>query len=491
MTLRELIQDVPYVVETQGNLDMPIGQMTGNSREKTEQGLFCCYSGARFDAHQFAPQAVENGCVALMVERFLPELDVPQVKVSNGRAALARVAAAFYGHPAKQLKLVGITGTKGKTTTSYMVKAICEQAGFHCGLIGTTGNMIGQKMLKSNLTTPDPIELQKTLRMMADDGVQVVSMEVSAHAIDQCRLDGMTFEVGCYTNFSQDHLDYFLTMEHYLETKMRFFKDGMVKNAAINADEETSAKMLEELTIPHITYGICAEADLFARDIEISENGVNFEAQLQGMHNVPIHLRMTGMFNIYNALAAAGCAMILGISAEDVKAGLESVQNVPGRIEMLPTNTPYRVILDYAHSPDSLENILKTVREFTRGRVIAVFGCGGDRDHGKRPIMGEIGGRLADLCILTSDNPRTENPMEILAAIEKGIKPTGKPYEIIENRRDAIRRAMLVARDGDMIVLAGKGHETYQDIMGVKKPFDEKIVVQELLAEFRNENKEN
>ena len=383
------------------------------------------------------------------------------------------------------MKLVGITGTKGKTTTSYMFKSICEQAGYKCGLIGTTGSMIGQRHLQSNLTTPDPIDLQKTLRIMADEGVQVVSMEVSAHAIDQHRLDGMIFEVGCYTNLSQDHLDYFLTMDHYFETKKRFFTTGMVKNAAINADEETSARILDALQVPNITYGICAEADLFARDIEISENGVNFDVRLQGMHNLPVHLRMTGMFNIYNALAAASCAMILGISTDDIRLGLEHMESVPGRIEMLPTNTPYRVILDYAHSPDSLENILKTVREFTRGRVIAVFGCGGDRDHGKRPIMGEIGGRLADLCILTSDNPRTEDPMAILEAIEKGINLTGKPYEIIENRREAIRRAMTIAKEGDIIVLAGKGHETYQDIMGVKRPFDEKVVVQELLAEFR------
>lgn len=485
MTLRELIQDMPYTVETRGDMETVICDITSNSRQQTHEGLFCCFTGARFDAHKFAAQAVENGCVALLVERFLPELDVPQVLVSNGRAAMARTAEAFFGFPANGMKLVGITGTKGKTTTSYMFKSICEQAGYKCGLIGTTGSMIGQRHLQSNLTTPDPIDLQKTLRIMADEGVQVVSMEVSAHAIDQHRLDGMIFEVGCYTNLSQDHLDYFLTMEHYFETKKRFFTTGMVKNAAINADEETSARILDALQVPNITYGICAEADLFARDIEISENGVNFDVRLQGMHNLPVHLRMTGMFNIYNALAAASCAMILGISTEDIRLGLEHMESVPGRIEMLPTNTPYRVILDYAHSPDSLENILKTVREFTRGRVIAVFGCGGDRDHGKRPIMGEIGGRLADLCILTSDNPRTEDPMAILEAIEKGINLTGKPYEIIENRREAIRRAMTIAKEGDIIVLAGKGHETYQDIMGVKRPFDEKVVVQELLAEFR------
>jgi len=274
-------------------------------------------------------------------------------------------------------------------------------------------------------------------------------------------------------------------MENYFETKKKFFTTGMVRNAAINADEETCARMLEGLTIPHLTYGICAAADLFARDIEITEDGVTFALRLQGMNNIDVHLWMTGMFNVYNALAAASCAMILGVTAENIRLGLAKMKAVPGRIEMLPTGTPYRVILDYSHSPDALKNILQTVREFAKKRMIALFGCGGDRDQGKRPMMGRIGGELADLCILTSDNPRTEEPMSILRAIEEGIKETGKPYEVIENRREAIRHAMDIAQEGDIIVLAGKGHETYQEIMGVKYPFDEKIVVQELLAEIR------
>ena len=458
MKLEQLLQDLPYLLDTRGDMQAEIASISSNSREKTDRGLFLCISGARFDAHDFAAQAVENGAVALMVERYLP-LPVPQIRVSDGRAAMARLAAAFYGHPARQMKLVGITGTKGKTTTSYLLKAILEQAGHKVGLVGTTGNMIGQVPLKSELTTPDPIDLQRDLRAMADAGCDYVSMEVSAHALAMHRLDGLTFEAGGYTNLSQDHLDYFHTMANYFETKKTFFTSGMVKNASF-------------------------KADLFARDIEISEEGVSFQVQLRGMHPIEINLKMTGMFNVYNAIAAASLAMILGVSAEDIKRGLESMASVPGRIEMLPTRTPYKVILDYSHSPDALENILATVREFARGRVIAVFGCGGDRDHGKRPMMGEIGGRLADYCILTSDNPRTEKPMDILDAIENGIKPTGKPYAVIENRREAIRQALVMGREGDVIVLAGKGHETYQEIMGVKHPFDEKVVVQELLREL-------
>ncbi len=484
MKLCELFVDMPYLLDTRGNMEAEILSVTSNSREKVEKGLFFCIPGARFDAHDYAPQAIENGCVALVVERYL-DIDVPQVRVSNGRAAMSRMAAAFYGHPARGMKLVGITGTKGKTTSTYLLKAILEQAGHKCGLIGTTGNMIGDKLLKGSLTTPDPIDLQRTLRMMADAGVEYVTMEVSAHAIDMHRLDGLTFEVGCYTNLSQDHLDYFHTMENYFETKKKFFTSGMVRNAAVNVDEETAPQVLEALEIPRLTYGICAPADLFARDIEITEDGVSFELQLHGMHHVQINLMMTGMFNVYNAMAAASCAMILGVSAADITAGLEGMPSVPGRIEMLPTGTPYRVILDYSHVPDALDNILTTVRQFAKARVIALFGCGGDRDRGKRPMMGEIGGRLADLSILTSDNPRTEDPMQILAAIEEGIKPTGGEYVVIENRREAIRYALEIAEAGDVVVLAGKGHETYQEINGVKHPFDEKIVVQELLEEIR------
>ena len=487
MKLRELIVDMPYLLDTRGNMETEIAAVTSNSREKTDRGLFFCIPGARFDAHNYAPQAVGNGCVALVVERYL-DIDVPQVRVSNARAAMSRMAAAFFGHPARGMKLVGITGTKGKTTSTYMLKAILEKAGHKCGLIGTTGNMIGDKLLPGSLTTPDPIDLQRTLRMMADEGVEYVTMEISAHAIDMHRLDGMVFEVGCYTNLSQDHLDYFHSMENYFETKKKFFTTGMVRNATVNVDEETSAGVLEAIDIPCLTYGICAPADLFARDIEITEEGVSFEVQLQGMHPLQVNLMMTGMFNVYNAMAAASCAMVLGISAEDIKGGLEGMPSVPGRIEMLPTNTPYRVILDYSHVPDALMNILTTVRQFAKARVIALFGCGGDRDQGKRPMMGEIGGKLADLSILTSDNPRTEDPMKILEAIEAGIKPTGGEYVVIENRREAIRYAMEIAEAGDIIVLAGKGHETYQEINGVKYPFDEKVVVQELLEEIKAKN---
>lgn len=467
--------------------DCEIGELSMDSRKTIRDGLFFCISGARFDAHAFAPQAVQNGASALVVERFLPDINAAQVVVRNGREAMALMAGAFYGHADRQMKLLGITGTKGKTTTSYLVKAIMEQAGLKCGLIGTTGNMIGDQFLKSDLTTPDPIDLHRTLRLMADKGVKAVSMEVSAHAIAMHRLAGVRFETGCYTNLSQDHLDYFGTMENYFECKKSFFRHEWINNAAINADDETSVKILRSIDVPRTTYGICQNADVTARDIEITEEGVSFKMRVLSMNEYPVHLHLTGMFNVYNALAAASIGLNMGIDPLVITQALESVRAVPGRAEVLDTHTPYKVILDYSHSPDALENILTTVREFARGRVIALFGCGGDRDHGKRPMMGEIGGRLADFSILTSDNPRTEDPFDILRSVENGIQNTKGAYVVIENRREAIKYALQMAEDGDIVVLAGKGHETYQEIMGVKRPFDEKVVVRELLEELKNE----
>ncbi len=484
MTLAELVQGLPEQVALHGDDSVRIAALQADSRKATDHGLFFCIPGGNMDAHNFAQQAVDNGCVALVVERHLPHVAVPQVQVTDVRAAMSRIAATFYGHPADQLKMVGVTGTKGKTTTSYLVKAICEKAGYTCGLIGTTGNMIGNDMLEGTLTTPDPIDLQRVLRQMADAGVRVVVMEVSAHALALRKLVGMRFEASAYTNLSQDHLDYFGTMENYLEAKRLLFVDGLTVNAAYNVDEETSKRIFDGSGIPAVTYGIRANADLFARDIEISEDGVAFELHLRNVEKVEVNLQLTGMFNVYNALAAASLAMILGIEMPVIKAGLESVRTVPGRVEVLNTHTAYRVILDYSHSPDALENILRTVREFTRGRVIALFGCGGDRDQAKRPLMGQIGGELADFCVLTSDNPRREDPYMILASVEEGIRKTDGSYVVIENRRAAIKHAMNMAKEGDVIVLAGKGHETYQEICGVKHPFDEKVVVQELLREM-------
>ena len=469
------------LLEMRGDCD--IGSVSMDSRKKLDRGLFFCVPGARFDGHDYAPQAIQNGAAALVVNHFV-DADVPQVRVRNVRRAMSLMAAEFFGHPEREMKLLGVTGTKGKTTTSYLIKAILEEAGYTVGLIGTTGNMIGPTYMKSEFTTPEPIDFFRTLRVMADAGVTVVSMEVSAHALAMGRLEGVHFEAGCYTNLSQDHLDLFGDMETYFQCKKSFFRPEWISNAAINVDDESSKEILRDITVPHSTYGICNNADIFARDIEITENGVSFIMKLFDVNEMPVRLPLTGMFNVYNALAAAAVGLIMGVTPETITAALSKMKPVPGRAQVLDTHTPYKVILDYSHSPDALENILKAVRVFARGRVISLFGCGGDRDHLKRPIMGRISGELADFSILTSDNPRTENPMDILAAIEEGIKPTGGQYTVIENRREAIRYALEMGREGDIIVLAGKGHETYQEIMGVKRPFDEKVVVKELLEEM-------
>ncbi len=470
------------VIERQG--DCEVTQPFMDSRVKTTGGLFFCISGARFDAHEFAAQAVSNGAAALVVERLLP-LDVPQLLVQDTRMAFGPMCAALYGYPARQMKMVGITGTKGKTTTSYLLKSILECAGMKCGLIGTTGNMIGHTFISSHMTTPEAHELQGLLRHMADEQVQAVVMEVSAHATAMHRVDGIRYDVGCYTNLSQDHLDYFGTMDKYFQAKKAFFSPCFVHSAALNVDDETTKDILGDIQVPCLRFGICTNADVYARDIEISENGVHFRLCVANRGECDIRLKMTGIFNVYNALTAAAAALMLDVSLDDIARGLENVRAVPGRAEMLSTDTPYKVLLDYSHSPDALENILKSVRDFTRNRVIVMFGCGGDRDHGKRPLMGEISGRLADYSILTSDNPRSEDPYEILAAIEEGIRPTGAKYTVIENRREAIRHALETACAGDVVVLAGKGHETYQEIRGKKYPFDEKKLVQELLMEMR------
>ena len=468
-------------VALQGDCD--IQSLSMDSRKNLKQGLFFCIPGARFDAHDFAPQAVANGAAALVVTHFL-DLDIPQLMVKNVRAAMSAIAAAFFGHPDREMILLGVTGTKGKTTTSFLIKAIMEEAGHKVGLIGTTGNMIGDEYLEAHFTTPEPIEFFQTLRQMRNAGVSVVSMEVSAHALHMNRLAGVHFKAGCYTNLSQDHLDLFGTMEKYFECKKTFFAPKWVESAAINVDEETSARILADIEVPCITYGICNNADLFARDIEITENGVHFIMRMSKSQEYPVALKLTGMFNVYNALAAAAVCLNAGVDLAVITKALAKVKSVPGRAEVLDTNTPYKVLLDYSHSPDALENILTAVRQFARGRVISLFGCGGDRDTGKRPIMGEISGRMADYSILTSDNPRTEDPFEILRAVEEGIRQTDGKYIMIENRREAIRHALQIAQDGDIIVLAGKGHETYQEIMGVKRPFDEKEVVRELLEEM-------
>lgn len=487
MKLNALLQNIPGDYRVLGNGDVEIDSLCVDSRQASQNCLFFCTPGFVQDAHDFAPQAVARGAVALLVQRVL-NVDCVQVVVPDVRLAASYVAASFYGEPAKKLRMVGIAGTKGKTTCSFLVKSILEKAGKRVGLIGTVCSMVGDEVIPAKLTTPDPVDTQRILRHMLDAGAEYVVMEVSAHALALHRLAGIRFEAGAFMNFSQDHLDFFGDMDAYFNAKMRFFQGDMVENIVYNADDERVAEGIRAVHRNALRVGIRESSDVYANDIEVCERGLSFLMTYHKRFRISVALRLPGIFNVYNALMAAGIGIVLGAGPEAIRTGLEAVRGVPGRVELLETDTPYRVILDYAHSPDSLENVLKTLRETVKnGRLIALFGCGGNRDRAKRPLMGEVAGKISDFCILTSDNPRNEEPNAILSAIEEGIRPTGCEYIVIENRREAIRYALTNAQAGDVVVLAGKGHETYQEIKGVKHPFDEKTVVAELLREIHGE----
>ena len=459
--------------------DVPVASLQYNSRKVGKGDVFCCIVGTFSDGHAYAAQAVEAGAAALVVERELP-LPVPQVVVKNTRIAMAEMAAAFYGYPARGMRIVGVTGTNGKTSTTYMLKAIAEQCGWKVGLIGTIRNLIGERIIDTERTTPESVDLQRILREMKDEGVDLVVMEVSSHSLDQRRVHGIEFETAIFTNLTQDHLDYHKTFENYLAAKMRIFQQA--RQAVVNRDDPHAETILNALTIPYKTFGIREQADISASEIDITTRGVQFD-----MHCVPGNVRMyvpiPGLFSVFNAMGAAAAALQLGISLPAIKNGIETMGSVSGRLEPLPTGgRNFTVLLDYAHTPDALENILTTARGFAKGRIVTLFGCGGDRDHAKRPIMGEIAGRFSDFLVVTSDNPRTEDPMAIIEAVLEGVHKSGCPHIVVENRYEAIRYALEHAEPEDVIILAGKGHENYQEVGGGKRHFDEKEIVAELLG---------
>lgn len=449
-----------------------------DSRKVGRGSLFCCLVGEKTDGHNFASMAVEKGASALICQRPLP-LNVPQLIVPDGREAMARAAACFYGHPERELTVLAVTGTNGKTSVTYMVKSVAETAGKKVGLIGTIQNLIGEEKVYTERTTPESVDLFALLRRMADKGVDLVVMEVSSHALAQQRVAGIPFKAGLFTNLTQDHLDYHKTFENYRAAKKKLFAQCGI--AILNGDDETAAYMKEGLSIPVWTMGIHHPGEFYARGIEITTQGASFHLFTpQGNGRISLHI--SGLFSVYNAMGTAALCTAAGIPFSCIVKGLEGLRGVAGRLECVDTgDRPFSVYVDYAHTPDALQNVLETARGFTRRRLISVFGCGGDRDHGKRPIMGEIGGRYSDHVILTSDNPRTEDPMDILKAVEEGVKRTATPYIVTENRREAIREALEEAGDGDVIVIAGKGHESYQEINGVRHHFDDKEIVLSLL----------
>ncbi len=477
MLLQELAKTTAHIRLT-GDAD--IKRIEYNSRHVREGDLFCCVVGTFSDGHDYAQQAAGKGAAALMVEREL-EIDLPQIIVPNTRIAMAEMAAAFYRFPAWEMRTVGVTGTNGKTSTTYMIKAIAEQAGLKVGLIGTIRNLIGERVIETERTTPESVDLQRIMREMRDEGVELAVMEVSSHSLDQHRVHGIEYDVGVFTNLTHDHLDYHKTFDNYLAAKKKLFSQS--RAAVLNADDPYFRRMAEGLTIPVTTFGIRESADVSAADIDITPRGVQFDMRANGsaMH---LNIGIPGLFSVFNALAAAAAAKRLGFSDEEVKDGLERMQSVSGRLEPLPTNgRDFTVLLDYAHAPDALENVLTTIRGFAKARIITLFGCGGDRDHAKRPIMGEIAGRYSDFLVVTSDNPRTEDPYKIIDGVMEGVVKSGCAYVVIEDRYDAIKYALEHAKKDDIVLLAGKGHENYQEVGGGKRHFDEKEIVAELLKE--------
>lgn len=470
MKLQAILQGLEPL-EVHADLSREITGICYDSRAVKPGNLFVAICGYDTDGHKYIPMALEKGAACVLCEKAPAEGEY--VLLSDTRRGLALAGANWYGNPAGEMTMIGITGTNGKTTTTYLVKHILEDClGAKVGLVGTIQNMIGDEVLHTERTTPESLELQALFRHMADAGCTHVVMEVSSHALCLHRVDGVTFDVGVFTNLTQDHLDFHKTMEEYCRAKAMLFARSKV--GAVNVDDPWAKEILAHATCPVITYSAKGQAALEATDIRLEPHHVAFTAHYQGTETA-CTLGIPGAFSVYNALSALSAALALGIAPEQAAASLATARGVKGRAEVVPTpGKDYTVLIDYSHTPDSLENILKTVREFARGRVIAVFGCGGDRDPIKRPIMGKIAADLADLVVVTSDNPRTEDPMAIIDQILVGIPKDQTPTTVIENRRQAIRWAMDNAHAGDVIVLAGKGHETYQEIGHEKFHLDER-----------------
>ena len=482
-------------LKVRGDLNKEIKGIEKNSKEVKEGYLFIAIKGFAVDGHQFIENAIENGATAIMIEEGcnvkgikIPE-EVTIIMAPNTREGLAISASNFYGNPSAKLKLIGVTGTKGKTTTTYMIKEILEKAGKKVGLIGTIATYInGKKIKDSDRTTPESLELQQLFSQMVEAGVEVVVMEVSSQSLKLHRVDGCKFDIVLFTNFSEDHIspNEHPNMEDYFQSKLKLFH--MCKTGIVNVDDLHGAKIPKLFPESNITtYGIDNFANVLAKDITITNAYVDFKVKITD-RNERVKTGIPGRFSVYNSLAAICVAQKFGISPEIIKEALLEVR-VPGRSELVNNKEELTIMIDYAHSPESLQNILQAAKSYTRGRVISVFGCGGDRDSGKRPIMGEISGKIADYTIITSDNPRTEEPKKIVDQIEEGIKKTKGKYEVIVDRTEAIEKAIKMANKKDIIILAGKGHEPYQEINGVKYPFDERIIVNEIIDKLEKSEK--
>jgi UDP-N-acetylmuramoyl-L-alanyl-D-glutamate--2,6-diaminopimelate ligase len=477
MKLAQLLNGINY----SGTLpDIEVTGITADSRAAAQGVVFVCLKGEKSDGHDFAAAAAAAGCAAVIAERETAA-GAPQIIVGDTHEAYSLACANFYGNPASQMKMIGVTGTNGKTTTTTILKHILERCGHKTGLVGTISNMSGDVELPAHYTTPEPLELQGLLRKMADDGCEYCVMEVSSHALAQKRVAGLKFIAGVYTNLTQDHLDFHKTMENYLKAKQILFEVSDI--GIINLDDPYAATIISEAPCKTVGYGVKEEkADFFARDIEYRPDGIGYT--LSGAASGRLRACLPGAFSVYNTLAALACAVSVGIAPADAIDALATFGGVKGRIEVVPTGRSFTIIIDYAHTPDGLEKILRAVSGFATGRVVALFGCGGDRDKGKRPKMGKIAAENADFLVVTSDNPRSEDADAIIKDILAGIDGEDTPYVVVTNRREAIKYAITHAKKDDVIVLAGKGHEDYQILPTGRIHFDEREIVAEILKEL-------
>ncbi len=479
MKLKELLANME-IAQWHASPDMEIGDICYDSRRAKPGDLFAAIPGFETDGHKFIPAAAESGAAAVLCERK-PELDVPYVLVRDSRLALALASANLFGHPGDRMQLIGVTGTNGKTTGTMLIKHLLERClGAKVGLIGTNQNLIGTQALPTERTTPESYELQKLLREMADAGCTHVVMEVSSHSLVLSRVAGLRFAVGLFTNLTQDHLDFHKTMDEYARAKALLFRQS--EKGGVNLDDPYAQAMLSGAVCPMLTWSIQKnEADLVAKDIRLAADGVRFCAlSAEGLARVK--LGIPGRFSVYNALTVIACGLQLGIPLEKCCEALSDAEGVKGRMEVVPTDDDYTILIDYAHTPDALENVLRALRETTNGRLVALFGCGGDRDRTKRPIMGKLATELADFTIITSDNPRTEEPLKIIEDILEGVSCPKSRYRVIPDRREAIAWAIDNHKSGDVIVLAGKGHEDYQIVGRTKYHMDEREIVAAHLA---------
>lgn len=472
--------------ETRGSIPASIGGLTCDSRSVKPGDLFAALRGGSFDGHDYLTQAAQQGAAAAVVDRFCPA-SIPQILVDDTLACLPRIAANFYNHPARELIVYGITGTKGKTTTAYLIESILIARGLAAAVIGTIEYRYGGKRIDAPNTTPLPHELQRLIREIVDCGVRHLVMEVSSHGLALHRVDEIPFRVGLFTNLTLDHLDFHKTMEEYREAKKRLFTEHLAEDGVcvLNVDDETGRQFASELKgKPIVTFAIDRDADFRACDIDMRLTGVSFTLETRQGDRIPIHSPLIGRHNIYNILGAMAAARAGGVPLEAIRQGVEAMRAVPGRLESVPNGIGSQVVVDYCHTPDALEKCLDTLHAIPHRRIITLFGCGGDRDRSKRPVMGEIALRLSDRVIVTSDNPRTEDPQTIIEEILAGMKEGADRYSVIPDRRQAIRKGVEELQSGDILLLAGKGHENYQIVGRQKYPFDDRLIARDCLNEL-------